>query len=276
MPPPPLLRNDENNCYINSAVQSLITVNQTCPRKDRPAMPAELRVAPVPDATGYYNKCAAKAKAKPHTGRQGSSVEAFQTMVEADAGANALLRGCLFKDVKCQRCANLSRTRMPFVVLDIPLNTDSGRPAGTIAECFLGLFRTSRVPDYQCDSTRCKGIHGPAEITHRMDEECYPRFFAIELQRGVGMSKRSGQHVEFGYELNITPRYTDGQVGDPMMHELVAVVMHTGSVGSGHYTSYQRRQDKWYMCDDSRPLPVVEMDGLVDDGSAVMLIYRRR
>lgn len=275
MPPPPLLRNHAANCYINTAVHTLITLNQACPRKDRPALSAELRAA-VPDATAYYNKCAAALGAKPHRGAQGSAIDALQTMAEADAGFEALLRGCLFKDVKCHRCGNLSRTRMPFLTLEVPLNTAGGRPANTIADCFAGLFQTSRVSDYECNAAACNGRRGPAEITHSMDEERYPRFFAVELQRGVAAGQRSGRGIEFGYTLSIIQRYPDGQAGPTLDHDLVAVVMQRGSVGGGHYLSYQRRGDKWYLCDDVKPDPAVEVDGLIDDGSAVLLLYRRR
>lgn len=189
-----------------------------------------------------------------------------------------MLGGCMLKDVSCRRCGYMSRTRMPFLVLEIPLNKADGQSAKNFAECFEGLFQTSRVLDYKCAS--CQEKPGPAEITHSMDEEGYPLFFAIELQRGVSAGLVKKRPIEFGFQLSMTKRYTDESVGEELDYDLVAVVMHHGDrVESGHYTSYQRRGDTWYFCDDLKDPSVVEVEaknGLHDDGSAVMFLYRRR
>jgi ubiquitin C-terminal hydrolase len=281
---PPPIQNDgiSNTCYINTAIQVILTIAKHCPRSMRPVLPPLLKEDALRKggAVAFYDSCAEmvsdklnkssgrKVAAKVHAGLQQDACEAFQSMVESDMSFAALLSGSLLKDVKC-RCGHLSRTTMPFVVLDLPLNDSNGRPASTLVECIDGLFCTSRVSDYQCDGH--KGI-GSAEITHRM-HDVYPIYFAMMLQRGVRAHEQSKKHITFWRRINLTPVVPDGSAMEKVTYDLISVVMHAGDMKRGHYTSYQLRDDAWFFCNDAA---ISECPGPVDDGTAVMLVYAKK
>ena len=56
-----------------------------------------------------------------------------------------------------------------------------------------------------------------------------------------------------------------------LYYELSSVIVHKGSIDSGHYVSYSREGDNWFLFDDSKVVLVSEAEVLA--AQAYLLIY---
>ena len=97
----------------------------------------------------------------------------------------------------------------------------------------------------------------------------WPPVLVLSLKRWTwsrvdGAPDKIDRHVSFETMLPVAPG---------TQYHLRSVVVHTGPVGGGHYTSYVRGSDNyWYFCDDSsdpRRCPTEE----VLRAQAYMLFY---
>ena len=57
-------------------------------------------------------------------------------------------------------------------------------------------------------------------------------------------------------------------------YELYAVINHSGTLNSGHYTTYLKEDNVWYLCNDHLISVVSEVDVVTEN--AYMLFYNRR
>lgn len=58
------------------------------------------------------------------------------------------------------------------------------------------------------------------------------------------------------------------------LYDLFTVVVHEGSMNTGHYTNYSRCRNSWYRFDDDKVQPTTENQVL--QARAYQLCYRRR
>lgn len=58
------------------------------------------------------------------------------------------------------------------------------------------------------------------------------------------------------------------------LYDLFTVVVHEGSMNTGHYTNFSRHRDNWYRFDDDKVIPTTLAQVL--SARAYQLCYRRR
>lgn len=58
------------------------------------------------------------------------------------------------------------------------------------------------------------------------------------------------------------------------MYDLSSVIVHKGKLDSGHYVSYSREADDWFLFDDSKVVLAAEREVL--DANAYLLFYIAR
>jgi ubiquitin carboxyl-terminal hydrolase 22/27/51 len=71
-----------------------------------------------------------------------------------------------------------------------------------------------------------------------------------------------------------TPANTNHNINAPantLVYELASVVVHKGKIDSGHYISYSREGDDWFMFDDSKVVLASEKEVLAAE--AYLLFY---
>lgn len=204
-----------------------------------------------------------------------------------------------YQEVKCDNCNTVTRRTEPLLGLMLSLpdasesieegieeDTDTIFPEHEIdlLDCFKSLQTTGRfVGDNQFDCDTCKGKQ---DASWSVSLQRRPQSILISLRRTLwnaekGLHKDS-RRVKFPIELDCTD-LLDLEKDKPLPDEdfegchykLNSVVSHSGSSPFvGHYISWCRVDDKWFLFNDSSVTESTEASVL--NAEAFILLYERR
>lgn len=130
--------------------------------------------------------------------------------------------------------------------------------------------------EYKCESCKRK-----TSITKSIEICVLPPILVFEVKRFTGMGKHNGE-VIFPDMLDIKSYVSDDfernkineEYNKSTNYELISVSEHIGgSLNSGHYIAFSKREGKWYRFNDSSYCIVSEDDA--KSKSAYMIFYRR-
>jgi ubiquitin C-terminal hydrolase len=147
--------------------------------------------------------------------------------------------GIMDSHVICDHCGYVSKTDGHVVgAVSVPLQPriDSGN-----LSMYLEKYMDEIVTGYKCD--RCKNTsdkHRLQKITHS------PDVLLIQLKRFDWRGKKDSEPVRFSSTLNLNP-YRDEANKVDSEYELSAVVVHAGSINSGHYICLAKGPDGVWM-----------------------------
>ena len=137
--------------------------------------------------------------------------------------------------------------------MDISLSFDSMRTK--LGSMLVNYFKAEEINcEYKCDSCKKK-----TSITKYTEICILPPVIVFHLKRfDTGYGKHNGS-VDFHEILDVKPFTSDdydlnviNKNEKSTKYELIAVSEHIGgSIDSGHYVAYSKREDKWYACNDS-------------------------
>ncbi|ODQ77625.1 hypothetical protein BABINDRAFT_9967 [Babjeviella inositovora NRRL Y-12698] len=181
-----------------------------------------------------------------------------------DCITHSTFRGELQSTTTCGSCGASTVTVDPM--LDLSLEIPASR-APTLASC-LDKFTAEEHLDVQYPCSRC-GERARA-ISKRLRVQTLPRVFGVQLKRFEhnGASTKIETHVAFPLFVDLAP-YT--LAGETATYELFALVVHIGSVLTGHYISVIKSQGQWFRLDDSMVALVTEKEVLLM--KAYLLFY---
>lgn len=217
--------------------------------------------------------------------------------------------GVLRSDITCKSCGHTSTVYDPTVglSLDVPSREGGGISTGgaaiTLEGCLrqfarpeqLGMseaFPCSRCGDVQQAKTKQLAVRRlPPMLTLHLK-----RFEHVQPKAGGGgggdntVGRKIDVHVAFPFVLSMRPycasytiksRYgnrvspaADVMIDDKYKYDLFAVVVHSGTMDSGHYIAYVQWHGAWFRCDDHQ---VMRADpATVAAAQAYMLFYSIR
>jgi ubiquitin carboxyl-terminal hydrolase 22/27/51 len=85
-------------------------------------------------------------------------------------------------------------------------------------------------------------------------------------------SKHKSTHPKTSKIANIAPsNHNMNTPTNSLIYELATVIVHKGKMDSGHYVSYSREGNDWFMFDDSKVVLVTEAEVL--SAEAYLLFY---
>ena len=226
---------------------------------------------------------------------------------------HAAFAGVLRSEVTCGACGYASTVHDPTVglSLDVPLSGNatggSRQRSVTLEACLSAFARPEHIgmnesfPCGRCgDSARAKTKQmaarrlPPALVLHikRFETSFVGKAGSKKSGLGIGDSVVVGRkidvHVSFPFVLSMRPycasaalrsRYgnrvpADASHDDQAKYDLYAVVVHSGTMESGHYIAYVQWQGVWFRCDDHQ---VTRADpATVAQAQAYMLFYQAR
>lgn len=218
--------------------------------------------------------------------------------------------GTLRSDVTCTICGYTSTTYDPCMDISLDLNSSNNskkRASKSFHTCNGGSDRTSTLLGCLERFTRserlgsdqklfCQHCQVKQESLKQMSFTKIPLVACFHIKRFEHslkrkMAKKIDRYVQFPFYLDMTPflsssilrsrfgnrifsiddRDSDADMELASEFEIFAVITHCGKLESGHYTTYLRKNNQWYKCDDSWITCVSE--NTVRASQAYMLFY---
>ncbi|THW78364.1 ubiquitin carboxyl-terminal hydrolase-like protein 22 [Aureobasidium pullulans] len=210
--------------------------------------------------------------------------------------------GLMRSTVVCSKCKNVTAAVDPFMDLSLDLKSSGPKkkkneapaPAQAVdlTEC-LDRFTSPEV--LQASDYRCRECDSQQSATKRLALSRLPPVLPIHLKR-FSHSKTSSTSIKLDAKVHFPtildlqpyvsrPRSkkgggdsngtkngdTDKGTSPRPLYELSSVIVHKGKMDSGHYVSYAREGDEWFLFDDSKVVLVEEKEVLAAE--AYMLFY---
>lgn len=206
--------------------------------------------------------------------------------------------GILQSSVTCQSCQLTTHTHEPFLDVSLqvhaPGDTDESKkkrhdpkkqkqsieaPAQTLHASLLRYCAPEQLPEA---SYRCSHCQKSARATKQLRLFQLPPVLCIQLKRyehGLSATKVDTR-VQFPFVLDVheccahTAREDESLDPYAYAYDLFTVVVHEGTLTSGHYTNYSKWRGLWYRYDDDKVTRVSTHQVL--EARAYQLFYLRR
>lgn len=170
--------------------------------------------------------------------------------------------GQLISQIVCGNCQHIHHNYESYCNLSLSIKDKNG---STLQECFHGFFKeeilNSKEQDWKCDHCNIKV---PSKKVVRLWKN--PQVLIVSLKRFNHNLHKDTTQVVVPTNLSLSPYCLHSQDGE---YNLVAVVHHMGSAGSGHYNCLCKHQNGvWYAIDDHvvREAQPNEIDYVLNNG----------
>lgn len=169
------------------------------------------------------------------------------------------MSGMTCSRVTCCKCKNVSDTYEPFTYLF--LETEP-----TVEKALLYFTKEETISaEYLCEKcNRRTDIKKHMFIVHP------PEYLILQIKRFqyLPYPKKLSYNVRFGMNLSLEDCSMESA-----RYELISVAEHSGSMKSGHYIAYGKRNNRWYLFDDSDCSEASVSEVL--KAQAYLLVYQR-
>ncbi|CAJ0919201.1 unnamed protein product, partial [Mesorhabditis belari] len=176
-----------------------------------------------------------------------------------------IFTGQMQSDLTCNSCSHVSVRVDPFldIALNVPIPVNGELEAITLEKCLDRYVQNETIPCTNCEKCGGRGL------TKQLTFKKLPIVAIFQLKRfhhEGQLRKKISSIVRFPMELDmtryLTAYHTDASQFDSNKgscsalkrqynrYELYAVVQHSGSMDTGHYTCFVRRGQQWFKCDD--------------------------
>lgn len=180
-----------------------------------------------------------------------------------------LFTGLYRSTVLCSLCRHSSVTYDPFVVLSLPIPTQTA----TVDACLKQFFSPEALQTYFC--LGCKQESPTAHLNVEIAKA--PEVLVIHLKRFQSMVVTNNFNLPvmrkirgpIAYEKTLTLKTGPLSV----KYSLKGIAVHWGVMEHGHYISVVEREGKWYYCND-RVISECE-ERVAMSQEAYMLFYER-
>ena len=230
-------------------------------------------------------------------------------------------RGVEVTDRRCRACGHPSLTYEHFDAIHLPIPPNTATSATTIADLLAHYCGADLLPEYKCD--QCRRIDTTEKRVRlvRLPDLLCVSFRRFQGNEHYGFRKNNTAVVFPINGLDLTPYTVQGvtapkdQVADglvpgadggggrsrtehqfrgPFVYDCYAVIVHSGTLKSGHYRSFIKDEgaadtNQWHHFDDARIEPVIigsndsrdmarrlYRDNQGSGASAYMVFYKRR
>jgi ubiquitin C-terminal hydrolase len=211
-----------------------------------------------------------------------------------------LMQGTLRSNVKCLGCSEDTETYDSFVSLSLPIHqsTASGFGFGiiqyllekwmvpfyydgqndiTLYHCFENLLASEQLEaNGQWYCQRCQKL---TDALKKLNLYQLPKILIIQLKRftsDLTNDLKITTEIHVQETIDLEQLVEKKETGHPAIYNLVAVLAHTGTLASGHYTTFAWHLSNrcWYHFDDQHVRQASLSEALKSD--AYVLAYERR
>lgn len=229
-----------------------------------------------------------------HRHCKGPEADSHESLVNnphnCDCIIDQIFTGCLQSDVVCQACNNVSTTIDPF--WDISL--DLGPNKASLLDCLERFTRREYLGSSA--KIKCSKCQSYQESTKQLSMKKLPIVASFHMKRfehSNRFHKKISTFISFPLYLDMSPFKStrngngsrNGNTGGDVEEDddaeeeenqycLFAVVNHSGTIETGHYTSFIRQcRDQWFKCDDHLITRASVQEVLQSEG--YLLFYHR-
>ncbi|WFD36812.1 ubiquitinyl hydrolase 1 [Malassezia cuniculi] len=198
--------------------------------------------------------------------------------------------GQLQSTVTCLRCGRATNTHEPFFDLSLDIVTDDANArkkkgarnelsSQSLVSCLERYCAPEQLPE---TSYRCSACQTNTRALKQLAIIRLPPVLCIQLkcyENATGTTKVDAR-VHFGLTVDVRGCCSKGtdddlpHAQDMYLYDLFTVIVHEGTLASGHYTNFSRWRGRWYRYDDDKVAPVPLSQVL--DARAYQLFYIRR
>jgi ubiquitin C-terminal hydrolase len=137
--------------------------------------------------------------------------------------------------LKCYNCNFESTTKEPFsmIILSLQNSIDDALSFFTCEEGIAAEFK-------------CRGCKMVGDITKRMSFVKLPRVLCFQIKRFEQYPQLRKLEGFMKFKLKMSHQCFVSRF------KLLAVIVHSGSISGGHYTAYTKRNHRWYLFNDDQ------------------------
>lgn len=201
--------------------------------------------------------------------------------------------GKLSSTVTCDKCKNVTTALDPYMDVSLGLRSmDSKASKDTPLDLRECLDRFTSGEKLSASDYTCQKCQSQQDATKQLSIKQLPPVLAIHLKRfehSRSNSTKLETKVKFPLQLNLypytaehksskttksSPKPSNANINSPSeiaTYELASVIVHKGKIDSGHYVSYSREGNDWFLFDDSKVVLVGEAEVLAAE--AYLMFY---
>jgi ubiquitin C-terminal hydrolase len=166
----------------------------------------------------------------------------------------------------------LSTIPETFYSIDLPLPPLNDNKNPSLEECFK-LYTSNEILDNDnmyFDETLNRKIVAKKNILFWS----LPKILIIDIKRFNFRMMKLQQLLNFPLDNFNLSKYIVGYNPEQYVYDLIGVCNHSGGVIGGHYTSYVRDKNNWYLCNDSQIIKINDASQIITP-KAYCLFYKK-
>lgn len=214
----------------------------------------------------FHDMVSTKVKITKHSEISNASAESWKKFYQKEySNIIKLFYGQNENVVTCDNCKDKSITYSPFNDLQVELNSN-------LVKAIDIAFSKEKV-ELRCE--KCSPEKNVPKTKHHLIT-IFPSHLIIQIKRFHylrGRLLKSNANMDIPEMIDLTPYYSyKNKYG---MYYLYGGIIHSGSASFGHYVSFCKSNDFWYLYDDDnvRQINVQELHRL--KGQAYVLFYKK-
>ena len=165
----------------------------------------------------------------------------------------------------------ISQSFQSNFVLDIPIPTIKNC---SIYDCLDLYFKDSQL----------SGDNGIIEektnIKHNVIQKVSlwnsPQILIISFKRFSYTGRKNNQLIWFPIDILDISKYVSGYNNQKSKYSLYGICNHSGVLSGGHYTAYIKKNNKWYLCNDSNITEIHSVENNLISSKSYCLFYRKK
>lgn len=160
--------------------------------------------------------------------------------------------------VSCSECKNTGINYFKFLDVQLPI-PDKQNP--DLEDCFIKFAQNEKLEND--NKWYCSICDKKVEAYKRMELEDIPEVAIFTFNRFTGLRKNN-KLIKIYERIELEGKKL----------KLISTVNHYGDVNGGHYVAYVSRNSVWYRADDSNVSKINGIQQVLSDSSVYMVIYQ--
>lgn len=167
----------------------------------------------------------------------------------------------------------ISNNPETFYSIDLPLPSLDNNKNPSLEECF-DLYTSDEILDGD-------NMYFDERINQKIIAKknilfwSLPKILIIDIKRFSSRIMKLQQLLNFPLDNFNLSKYIIGYNSNEYVYDLFGICNHSGGVSGGHYTSFVRDNNDWYLCNDTQIIKIDDLNQIITP-KAYCLFYKKR